>query len=106
MTTIFGEQSAPPGLVPGESSLPNLRILVIDDADAIHEDFRKVLTNVGPEGDDATEAEPFGPGGTGPRRTSFTVDSAHQGEEGLRRVEQARAGGQPYAMAFVDVRMP
>jgi signal transduction histidine kinase/two-component SAPR family response regulator/HPt (histidine-containing phosphotransfer) domain-containing protein len=36
----------------------------------------------------------------------FTIDSAFQGEEGLARVQQAQAAGKPYALAFVDVRMP
>src|SRR5581483_9534765 len=34
------------------------------------------------------------------------VDSAFQGQEGLEMVKQAAANGRPYAMAFVDVRMP
>jgi signal transduction histidine kinase len=37
---------------------------------------------------------------------SFQVDAALQGEEGLRMMEAAAAAGNPYAMAFVDVRMP
>lgn len=38
--------------------------------------------------------------------TAFEFDSAYQGQEGLERVCQARAEGRPYAVAFVDVRMP
>jgi PAS domain S-box-containing protein len=84
----------------------NLRVLVIDDAHAIHEDFRKILaSNDPPEVDDA-EADLFGSSEAPPARLNFSVDSAHQGEEGLRLVQQALADGRPYAMAFVDVRMP
>ena len=36
----------------------------------------------------------------------FEIDSAYQGREGLAKVEQSLAAGRPYAMAFVDVRMP
>jgi len=36
----------------------------------------------------------------------FPVDSAYQGQEGLEMVKKAQAEGRPYAMAFVDVRMP
>ena len=34
------------------------------------------------------------------------MDSAFQGREGLEMVKQAAAKGDPYALAFVDVRMP
>jgi signal transduction histidine kinase len=36
----------------------------------------------------------------------FEVDSAFQGEEGIARVCSALREGRPYALAFVDVRMP
>ena len=36
----------------------------------------------------------------------FQVDSAFQGQEGLEKVRAAVAAGDPYAVAFVDVRMP
>ncbi len=36
----------------------------------------------------------------------FEVDSALQGEEGLEMVSRSIQEGRPYAMAFVDVRMP
>jgi PAS domain S-box-containing protein len=36
----------------------------------------------------------------------YEIDSASQGQEGLRLVEQAMSEGHPYALAFVDVRMP
>jgi len=37
---------------------------------------------------------------------SFQLDSAYQGEEGLGLVREAMKQGQPYATAFIDVRMP
>ena len=37
---------------------------------------------------------------------TFQVDSAFQGQEGLEKVRAAFAAGTPYAVAFVDVRMP
>ena len=37
---------------------------------------------------------------------AYQIDSASQGQEGLRMVEQAAGEGRPYALAFVDVRMP
>ena len=37
---------------------------------------------------------------------SFQIDSAYQGEDGLKLVEESLAAGSPYAMAFIDMRMP
>ena len=36
----------------------------------------------------------------------FEVDSAYQGQEGVAKIRQAVDEGRPYAMAFVDMRMP
>jgi two-component system NtrC family sensor kinase len=82
------------------------RVLVIDDNCAIHEDFRKIF-----DGDqrgeslDAAAANLFGNIETVARKT-FRIDSAYQGREGLALVQKAQAEGAPYALAFVDVRMP
>ena len=94
----------PPALSP-----PNNRILVIDDNPSIHEDFRKILS----PGDeqfagelDDDEAALFGSAPSVSRQWSFEIDSAMQGQEGLKMVERALAEGRPYAIAFVDIRMP
>ncbi len=88
----------------------NNRVLVIDDNPAIHEDVRKILCPKVSEASvslDALEAELLGDDRATSRPTaSFHVDDAHQGREGLELVKRAVAEGQPYAMAFVDVRMP
>ncbi len=82
----------------------NRRILVIDDNQAIHDDFRKILGESDSEDAQlqAAESRIFGT----PAAMLFEIDTASQGEEGLKMVEQAMAEGRPYAMAFVDVRMP
>lgn len=82
------------------------RILVVDDNQSIHEDFRKILGPAQESSElDRLEASLFGesaalgvPG--------FEVESAFQGEEGIARVRAARRQGRPYAVAFVDIRMP
>ncbi len=87
----------------------NHRILVIDDNPSIHADFRKVLGPLsGPLRAelDADEAALFGDAPTAGRQWNFEIDSAMQGQEGLKMVEAALAEGRPYATAFVDVRMP
>ena len=53
------------------------------------------------------EAELFGDAHTPPGRdNSFQLNSAFQGQEALEMVKQAVARKQPYAIAFIDVRMP
>ena len=86
---------------------PNPRILVIDDNKAIHDDFKKILTKRNKNRDLAAhEAELFGDEPPRAIVPEFQIDSAFQGEEGLRMIEASLAEGRPYAMAFVDVRMP
>jgi two-component system sensor histidine kinase/response regulator len=88
-------------------NMPGRRILLIDDMPAIHEDFRKILQADagGPSDLDAMSAELFG---QEDKRAliAFEVDSAYQGQEGLEKVRAALQAGRPYAMAFVDMRMP
>ena len=85
------------------------RILVIDDNVAIHQDFRKIFQ--APASGMAKladfESALFGAAsGTPAERPVFDINCATQGEEGLAMVRRAAEEGQPYAMAFVDVRMP
>jgi diguanylate cyclase (GGDEF)-like protein len=86
----------------------NRRILVIDDNEAIHEDFRKVLGGAAIH-DDTTlqllESELLGATST-VLALGFELDSAFQGEEGVAKAAAARGAGRPYALAFVDMRMP
>ncbi|HEV2454775.1 MAG TPA: PAS domain S-box protein [Verrucomicrobiae bacterium] len=86
----------------------NRRILVIDDNRAIHDDFRKILGGINPNGDGLNELEATMFGNSGKRFSinDFEMDFALQGQQGLELVEQALTAGRPYAMAFVDVRMP
>lgn len=86
------------------------RILLIDDNASIHEDFRKILINRTDSSQlesarnklfnksDDTEDELL--------LEKLQIDSAYQGQEGLDMVEIAKAEGRPYALAFVDIRMP
>ncbi len=87
-------------------STANRRILVVDDNEAIHQDFRKVLGSEGEGGAAlaATEAALFGEAPAA--RQGFELDSAHQGEEALAMVMRALEENRPYALAFVDTRMP
>jgi CheY-like chemotaxis protein len=90
----------------------NRRLLLVDDNAAIHEDFQRLLA--APEGgaralDDEAVAL-FGGKSPAPATAGaqhrFELDSALQGQEALQKVQQACAAGRPYALAFVDMRMP
>ena len=83
------------------------RILVVDDNEAIHKDFRKIFGTGTKTGAalEAAEALLFGEEGSS-NGAGFEVDSAFQGQEGLEMVRKAVAEGRPYPLAFVDVRMP
>ena len=85
---------------------PNHRLLLIDDNRAIHDDFRKVLCATATDDLDAAEARLLGGPAPAEEKPAFAIDSAFQGEEGLALLRAAHAAGRPYALAFVDVRMP
>ena len=85
---------------------PNHRILVIDDNTAIHDDLRKILLGETKTQEDLLEDEELLFGTTSMPATGFEIDSAYQGQEGLAKLQESLAQGRPYAMAFVDIRMP
>ena len=85
----------------------NRRILIVDDNRAIHEDFRKILQpSANADALSKAEADLFGDVSNAQAATVFSLDSAYQGREGVDLARQAVADGRPYAMAFVDMRMP
>jgi CheY-like chemotaxis protein len=88
--------------------LKNHRILVIDDNRAIHEDIRKILKTSSSLRDDLDhdEAALFGDTTVKFRLPIFEIDSAYQGREGVDLIEKSLLEDRPYALAFVDVRMP
>jgi signal transduction histidine kinase/BarA-like signal transduction histidine kinase len=85
----------------------NLRILVVDDNRSIHSDFQKILADErNTDKARAMEAALFGEPSDTRQTLRFELDSAYQGKDGLEMVQRAIAEGRPYAMAFMDVRMP
>ncbi len=88
----------------------NRRILVIDDNEMIHQDFAKILAPP-PSQDGAIDqmaSSLFGAaeGGAPADAVRFDLTSALQGEDGVRVACSAREKGEPFALAFVDMRMP
>ena len=99
--------SAPPALS------NRYRILLVDDNPSIHDDFRKILCRPEPshgaaENVAALEELLFDelPLDERDSRADFVLDSAYQGEQAIQLVDAAIAAGEPYALAFIDVRMP
>lgn len=85
------------------------RILVIDDNLDIHEDFKTVLREPATNSTlDALENDLFGQDDSLPNNVEpeYELDFASQGEEGLALVNSSLEEGRPFAMAFVDMRMP
>lgn len=101
----------------------NLRILLVDDNPSIHEDFKKILTGAGGGGGaSATELDALSDDFFGDDTVdvsdaaadkpasapvqAYEIQSALQGQEALELVKEAEGRRAPFAMAFVDVRMP
>ena len=89
------------------------KILIIDDNRDIHNDFRKIFRSVSPAAAaiDALENDLFGEDNAqvdSPHSSlqGVLLESAYQGEDGAQMTEDAAARGEPYLLAFVDVRMP
>src|SRR5260221_7512311 len=87
---------------------PNHRILIVDDNPAIHQDFRKILCPARPGKSEVLNlnAKLFDKVPSMVTTIDFELVSAFQGQEALQLARQALAAGRPFAMAFLDVRMP
>jgi diguanylate cyclase len=85
-----------------------LRVLTIDDNPAIHDDFQKILSPDS-NGDTALAAEEallLGEVLPQNEDSRFDLQSAQQGAAGVELARRARVEGRPFAMAFIDMRMP
>jgi signal transduction histidine kinase len=88
-------------------------ILLVDDNESIHEDIESILSpsfcNDGEELKDI-EDELFGGSpndqAEAVEQTKYDIDHAYQGEEAVEMVAKAAESGIPYALVFMDVRMP
>jgi len=88
-------------------SQPNHRILIVDDNRAIQTDFRRVLGVSPTAGLDQVEASLFGtPSTPVPAAHCYELTFATQGSEAVEAVEAALLVNKPFALAFVDMRMP
>ncbi|VAW77362.1 hypothetical protein MNBD_GAMMA12-3636 [hydrothermal vent metagenome] len=89
-------------------------ILIIDDNKSIFEDFCKILLPpIECDELSSIESELFSselPQTSGlslqPVNKQYVIDYASQGEEGYYKILAAQSAGQPYMIAFCDMRMP
>lgn len=88
------------------NTFENRRVLLVDDTPAIHDDFRKILAGATRNSAlDEDEAVLFG--NTTPAASAvFEMDSAFQGAEAIEKLRASLQAQRPYALAFVDMRMP
>lgn len=93
-------------------SQPDFKIIVIDDNPEIHKDFKKVLTVASSDNADKLNQfnkQLFGDDDTEKKSGNlplFQIDTATQGKEGVQKIADAIQSGNPYSLAFVDIRMP
>jgi CheY-like chemotaxis protein len=88
----------------------NNRILIIDDNEAIHQDYRKILTRRAEDGHLSRAMEGMfdddPPASAEAELPVYELTHANQGKVGFELVRVAAEAGRPFAMAFVDMRMP
>jgi len=87
-----------------------IRILIVDDNESIHNDFNKVLLGKNKDklrnvemalfGDDDPDLSNDEP------QVAYRIDHAFQGEDAIEMVDRAHEEDDPYALIFMDVRMP
>ena len=87
----------------------NTRVLIVDDQDEIHADFREMLgTQIRKAASDAL-VDAFLPKDfedTTAYLPSFELSHASSGDEAYQIVTAARQSNQPFAVAYIDIRMP
>ncbi|MGA2916878.1 MAG: HD domain-containing phosphohydrolase [Sedimentisphaerales bacterium] len=88
-----------------KTDIKNRRILVIDDNESTHEDFKQILSTGSANTElDIARTAVFGSNGKN-NNICFEVDCAFNGHQGLEMLVNAQRQGRPYAMAFVDLRL-
>lgn len=84
------------------------RILIVDDNKSIHDDFKKILIepSVNKTIDKLEEVLFQETTKKSSSRYNYIIDDAFQGEEAIEMADRAEQEGLPYALMFMDVRMP
>lgn len=84
------------------------RILIVDDNESIHEDFRKLLQASSSDNLQKAEQDLFGTpeAATDDPGFDFQLAFAFSGKEALQKVTEAGLQGRPFRVMFCDIRMP
>lgn len=84
------------------------RILIVDDNTSIHADFRKVLApeEAGSEALRETASRLFARPAQARDPIRFELTCTRRGQEDLELLRASTRAGEPFVLAFVDVRMP
>jgi len=87
-----------------------MRILIVDDEPAMHDSYARSFARGEDTGLDAMAAELFGddaaPAAQGDPAPVFRLTHCHQGLDAVAEIQHALKAGDPYAVAFIDIRMP
>ena len=84
----------------------NYRVLVVDDQEEIHNDFAEMLASGLTKRATDELAATFVARGDKPILPQFELSHATSGEEACAMVKAAEEANRPFALAYVDVRMP
>ena len=87
----------------------NTRVLIADDQDEIHSDFREILNQQDRKIDSDDLADAFLSADAEPSSTYlpvFELTHATSGDEAYQIVKAAQEANQPFAAAYIDIRMP
>jgi len=88
-----------------------MRILIVDDEQAVHDSYRRCLARATVTADalGAMAIELFGESDEADAvddQSDFDIHHCQQGLEAVDAVRAAKAAGEPFSVAFIDVRMP
>ena len=87
----------------------NTRVLIVDDQAEIHSDFQEILSK--PDSHIASDDLagvflPVDPENSAAYLPTFELKHASSGKEAYQLVKAAKAAGRPFAVAYIDIRMP
>ena len=86
----------------------NTRVLIVDDQAEIHSDFQEILSK--PDNQIASDdlADVFLPVDSENSKLTPTFELTHasSGDEAYQIVKAAKEGDRPFAVAYIDIRMP
>ena len=87
----------------------NNRVLIVDDQEEIHTDFREMLGTPTQKAASDDLADTFlltDPKLSTPYLSTFQLSHAPNGEEAYKIIKAAKDADQPFATAYIDIRMP